>query len=115
MTPATLRLTLITGTTFGPVVITCKDSEDAAVDLTGWSAFAEVRQSVNAAVVLDLAPEVTDAAAGEITIALSDEDTADLTPGSFVWDLILENAAGQRLGPYVAGSFVIRKPVTQPA
>ncbi|MFA7302071.1 MAG: hypothetical protein WC069_07200, partial [Candidatus Shapirobacteria bacterium] len=97
MTPAALNLTIIKGITFGPVLITCKDSGGAAVNLTGWSVTADARQSPSKAVAFSLAPQITDAAAGQITVGFSDEQTNALPAGTFRWDLVLERPTGERL------------------
>jgi hypothetical protein len=116
MIPAKLPLKITRGTTFKPVIIHCKDKDGAAVDISGWTPFAEVRKSSCDSVVVDLAPTVTDGPAGEITIpAIQDETTVGYTAGDYFWDLILETPAGERLGPYVADRFAIRNKITQPA
>ncbi len=114
MTPATLNLKIYHGITFGPVVITCSDDDEVAVDLTNWLVYAEARIDFRTP-MFDLAPTVTDATAGEITLALTDEQTAALPVGNFRWDLILENPAGERLGPYIAGTCIVQAINSQPA
>src|SRR5688572_3493488 len=114
MKPARYNLSMTKGITFGPIVFYCADEEEVAVDLTGWTAYAEVRSGPGGSVVFDLQPQITDPAAGEITIEATDEQTAELTPGLFRWDLILENPAGERLGPYLVGSCNISAPISQP-
>lgn len=114
MTPGPLDLTLWRGATFGPVVVTCLDGAGAAVNLTGWSAFADVRVAAGKRKVLDLQPAILVGTDGKVTIpGFTDEQTTGLPHGSFVWDLILEQPAGERLGPILAGSFVIKTAVTR--
>jgi len=104
MTPAKLNLTIYQGATFLPVRFTALDENGAAVNLTGWSVYAVARVSPTKAEAFDFAPVVTTAASGLITIPqMTDEATAVLTPGRYTWDMILENGAGQRLGPYFSG------------
>lgn len=62
MTPATHNITAYIGATLGPKVFTFKDSEGAAVDLTGWSVWAHVKRTASDDLFLDLAPSITDAA-----------------------------------------------------
>lgn len=114
MTPATLDLTVTRGVTFGPVVITCKDANGAAVNLAGYTPFAEVRKKAGEAVVRDLALAITNAAAGEVTIPeISDEATMKMTKGSYRWDFVLQNAGGKRFGPHAAGTFIVQNIITQ--
>jgi hypothetical protein len=116
MTPATLNLTIRPGLTFGPVEITCKDAAGNPVDLTGWTAWAEVRRSQGESVILDLTPQITDAPAGKITLSKSREDTAGLriTGSKYFWDLILARPNGDRIGPIVAGTVQIVSTITRP-
>jgi hypothetical protein len=106
MTPAELNLTLYRGTTFAQT-FTCKDSNLVVVNLTGWSAYAQVRTDPQKHLVLDLAPTITDPTGGEVSISFTDEETALMVPGDFVWDFVLERPSGERLGPFLAGTFTI--------
>jgi hypothetical protein len=113
--PAPLNLKIITGIIFGPVILKAKDANNAPVNLTGWKPFAEVRKKPGASVIIDLAPVLSDALNGEITIPKwTDEQTYDLKLGDFQWSLILEDPAGDRRGPYIQGSFIITATPTKP-
>ena len=123
MTPATLNLLLNPGVTFGPITFTFKDSNGDPIDLTDYNVWAWVKTSREDLPVqepkIDLAPTITDAANGQITIYITDEDTYDIEespedPGYDYWDLILENTSGERLGPFVVGTFTVCKIITQP-
>ncbi len=91
-------------------------ADDHTVDLTGFTAKAEVKRNSTSDVILDLNPSVTDAANGEITIpAISTTDTQDMEDvGTFQWDLVL-SSSGERVGVFVKGPFVITDNITQPA
>jgi hypothetical protein len=106
MTPATKDLTVYRGTTFGFKIV-ANDDDDDPVDLTGWSAFALVRETPQKHVVFDLEPAITDPTNGEVTVSLTDEQTLIMEPGVFVWDFVLERPTGERLGPFVAGTFTV--------
>lgn len=116
MTPAALDLTLTRDITFGPIVITCKDSAGAAVNVTGWTAYAEVRKKPeDTTVILNLAPVVSNGAAGQVTIpAIANTVTKTLPPGAYQWDFILQKPTGERLGPFITGRFNIGNKITQP-
>lgn len=107
MTPGTKNLTLYRGTSFG-IKIVAKDGNDTAVNLTGWSAFALVREAPQKHVVFDLNPSITDPTNGETSISFTDEETEVLPPGDFVWDFVLERPTGERLGPFLAGTFTVK-------
>ncbi len=101
------------GTTWGPYVFTCKDGNGDPVDLTGYSAFAEARLHPSGCLAFDLAPEITDAAGGEITFEFDKDETNTKPVGNFGWDLVLENAAGERKGPYAIGVVPVLQPKTE--
>ena len=112
--PGKVHIVVYEGLAYGPLVIRCLDENGAGVDLTGFSAHAEVRENASGAVKLDLAPTISDATAGEITISLTDEQTDGAAAGKWKWDLVIENAAGDLIGPIVEGNASIISPITQP-
>ena len=115
MSLSTLNLTILKGTTFGPIQITCKDAAGVAVPLAGWSAFAEVRKDEKGSVILDLAPVIEpDDAVGLVTLPeIAWGTTDDLPVMVGQWDLILEDPAGRRLPPFLGGRVTISLPITQ--
>jgi hypothetical protein len=116
MTPATLDFTIYQGITFGPVLINCLDAADAAVDITGWTLQADVRRTLQDGVVeFNLGASITNGATGEITLTLTDEETDLLDAGSYVWDLVLENLSGQRLGPFAVGRVRVKPVSSRPS
>ncbi len=90
--------------------------DDHTVDLTGFTAQAQVRRNSTSDVMLDLNPSVTDPSNGEITIpGISTSDTQDLeNVGTFQWDLVLISG-GERFGPFVKGPFVVADNITHVA
>lgn len=113
---ATSAPSLLRGINWGPVSITCTDSQAAPVALAGWKAYAHVRQDSDAPLLLDLAPVIAvDDAAGLITLPeIPPAASRLLDAGSFVWDLILEDPAGKVLPPVIGGTFIISSTVTVP-
>ena len=114
MIPAALSLSITKGITFGPIVITCSDENSDPLDLTGWTAHAQARVKPGEALAFNVGPEITDIAGGEITLAMTDEETAALTAGFYQWEFVLQNAGGERLGPYLAGAATVTGINTQP-
>lgn len=113
MTPENLDLTIKRGVTFGPVNITCmNDAGTAALDITGYTAFAEARERPASGVAFDLAPTIPTGTDGKVRISKTDDETDELTAGRYGWDLILQNAAGARLGPYAYGAVTVEQPFT---
>lgn len=116
MDPGELNLEITRGVDSPIIRLTCKNSIGNAVPLAGWTAYAHVRKASGAPLILDLAPVIEDDdSAGLVTIpSIPWADTEDLTPGTFYWDLLLEDPDGIRQGPILAGSFVISNPKTKP-
>lgn len=115
MTPGTLDLTMYRGATFGPLTLQCERADQSVVNLTGYIAEAQVRSAPNKPLILDLAPTIPTPANGKVVIYFTDEQTEAITlHGIFTWDFFLINPSGERLGPFVAGTFTIKLPVTKP-
>lgn len=106
-----LNLAIVQGATYGPVQISCKDALGAPVPLAGWKAYAEGREGVDGAVVIDFAPVIAaDDAAGLVTFPqIPYATTAALPAGTFGWDVLLETPAGVRHEPFLAGTLTIGK------
>jgi hypothetical protein len=116
MDPARYDITLTRGATWPGFALECLDADGAPVDLTGWQAFAEVREDPEGPVVLSLAPFVADPEAQPGIVhfpALPPATTAALPAGGFAWDLVLQSPAGVRTEPLVAGSVRIPTPITR--
>jgi hypothetical protein len=113
MTPGAYNLIIRRGVAFSITFTLTEDDGTTAINLTGYTAHALVRKLPTSAVVKDLTPTLTSAAGGIITIALTDEQTLALPAGAFRWDLVLEDAGGSRLGPYVAGLCDISSAITR--
>lgn len=90
-------------------------------DLTNWIPYAEVRTEPEGTLILDLLPVISDPTIGAVLIpAIQDEDTILLPAGTggklkCKWDLIFQVPTGERIGPYIAGSFLIKSIITEPA
>ena|SRR5437867_4880898 len=108
----TLNLTLTKRCTFESVVLVMKDANSNPVNITGYTVAAQVRDIPGGTVVINLAPTITNAAGGEVTIPLIDDETTDTyTAGSYQWDLLLEDGSDNRQR-VLAGSFSILNPIT---
>lgn len=114
MIPGDLNLTLYRGATFGPVTFQCLNN-GVPTSLAGYVAKAEVRAAANKPLVLNLNPTIPTPSNGKVLIYFTDEQTTAFTMhGEFVWDLFLINPSGERLGPFLAGSFTIKTAITRP-
>jgi hypothetical protein len=88
---------------------TCKDEAGDPVDLTGYTARAEVRPTISSdTLTLDLAPTIPTPANGVISVSIADEVTATIEPGAYVWGLVLETPAGGVI-PIESGPIIFRQ------
>lgn len=112
-TPFNLPLTITKGINYGPVIFNFKQEDGTPFDLSSggvWQVFSYARKTKDAKNKIDLAPVITDAANGEVTMGpFSDEATNAFMGGEYGWDLVLEAPTGERLGPYFAGLLRIKE------
>ncbi|HEY5688362.1 MAG TPA: hypothetical protein VIS27_08670 [Yeosuana sp.] len=88
------------GATFNSIIDLTDDVTNAAVNLVGYNVSSQMRKSYYAAnSSANLTCAITDATNGEITIFLSKDTTANLSPGRYVFDVLLEDdeAANTRI------------------
>jgi hypothetical protein len=111
--PGKYDITMTRGCTFPAIVLTFS-GQSGPVDLTGWVPYAEVRLVSHGRVILDLEPVITDAVNGEVTLAaFTDEETAALKQGDYLWDFIMDDGTGAIMGRFLAGDFNIVNKVTK--
>ena len=70
-----------------------KDSNDAVIDLTGWTVTSQAWNQARTTKYADFTVTYTDRSAGSVKIALSDTDTVDF-PDELYYDVLLENPSG---------------------
>lgn len=88
----TYNLYVDQGSTF-TVSINLTESDNSAKDLTGHSARSQMRRSYYSVSNTQFSANVTDAANGVITLALTDAQTSALKPGRYVYDIELASPA----------------------
>jgi hypothetical protein len=108
------NFTIFRGITFAPAVLTYTNAAGVAVDLTGYSVFAQARSEVGEALAFDLLPTISTPGTGQITIAMTAAQTENLVCGRYGWDLVLKSGAGAYIGPIFAGAIVVSDIFTQP-
>lgn len=119
--PAPFDIYIERGIAYGPLVITVYDDipppegTGTVVDLTGYGVHAHARRISDDTLLQDLAPVITDAVGGEITIGkFTDEDTLDFKPvKNGKWSLVLESSSGDWLPAIVAGAYSVTTSVTR--
>jgi hypothetical protein len=89
-----------------------KDSTGANIDLTGWTAYAQVWNAARTVKYADFAITYTNRAAGSISIALTDTQTAAF-PDEAYYDVLLEDINGLR-NYYLEGIMYVSEGYTAP-
>ncbi len=77
-------------------VITIKDATGAPQDLSFATANTQIRKSYYSSSSNTIPTTITDASAGEITISMGGSDTANLSPGRYVYDVLITYSNNDR-------------------
>lgn len=117
-----LDLLLKQGSTFGPHLITLKDSNNTAINITGATVRAQIRKTSDAATAVATGDFViTNGAAGQFTFGFNTTATAALqvdavsetgTDSQYVWDMEIQYADG-RVYPLMYGKVSVFREVTK--
>ena len=76
------------------VDVTLKDSNDAAINLTGYTLASQIWDSDRTAKAADVNISVTNATGGAFSWTLTDTQTATFTADEYKYDVLLTNPAG---------------------
>ena len=77
------------------------------VNLTGYSGASHIRKHTDSVLSAVMAVGITSAADGKLRLSLTDAQTAGLTPGRHVYDVMLTKPSGSKLIA-VEGSVLVR-------
>ena len=99
------------GATFSTTV-NVEDSAGAAINLFGYSASSQMRKSYYATSNTIITSTITGNANGEITLSMTAANTANLTPGRSVFDLLITSPTGVKTR-VIEGVIVISPGVTR--
>lgn len=69
--------------------INVEDVQGDAVNLSGYTAASQIRKSYYSTSANTLTATVTGIANGEITLSMTAANTANLTPGRYLYDLVI--------------------------
>ena len=81
-------MTLEQGADF-TTTVTVNGSNGSPTNLTSYTAAAQLRKSYYSTTANSFTVTVSNAANGELTMAMSAANTANLTPGRYVYDLLI--------------------------
>ena len=88
-----VELTLDQGATFNSI-ITVRDENGVAQNLVGFIARSQMRKSYYSSSKKEFTVTVSQPNNGQITMSMSAANTANITPGRYVYDVEMEDAAG---------------------
>ena len=99
------------GATFSSTV-NVEDSAGASINLHGYSAASQMRKSYYATSNTAFLATITGNANGEITLSMTSANTSALTPGRYVYDLLI-TAPDTTKTRVVEGIVIVSPGVTQ--
>jgi len=109
---AYLELTIEQGANLTSIV-TVNDVEGDAVNLANYSASSQLRKSYYSSSANTLTATVTGNANGQITLSMTAANTALLTPGRYVYDLVITNSVDNSKTRVIEGTAIILPSVTR--
>lgn len=109
---AYLELTIEQGANLTSVV-TVNDVQGDAVNLTTYSASSQLRKSYYSSSANTLTATVTGNSNGEITLTMTAANTALLTPGRYVYDLVITNSTDNSKTRVIEGTAIVLPSVTR--
>tara|TARA_A100001201_G_scaffold1812_1_gene4619 strand:+ start:3904 stop:4245 length:342 start_codon:yes stop_codon:yes gene_type:complete len=111
ISPGTYNITLQRRADYS-VLLQFKDSNDAVIDLSGYTVYAQVWNEGRTTKYADFAIAYTDRSNGQITISLTDAQTATFID-ELRYDVLLENGSGLR-EYYLEGVIFVSQGYTAP-
>jgi hypothetical protein len=109
--PGTYNITLQRRADYS-VLLQFKDSSDAVIDLTGYTAYAQVWNEGRTTKYADFTIAYTNRTNGQITISLTDTQTATFID-ELRYDVLLEDGSGNR-EYYLEGIIFVSQGYTAP-
>ena len=109
--PGTYNITLQRRADYS-LLLQFKDSDDAVIDLTGYTAYAQAWDKSRETKYADFAIAYTDRSNGQITISLTDTQTADFIDELY-YDVLLEDGSENR-EYYLEGVIFVSQGYTAP-
>lgn len=94
-------------------IVTVNDVQGDAVNLTTYSASSQLRKSYYSSSANTLTATVTGNANGQITLTMTAANTAALTPGRYVYDLVITNSVDNSKTRVIEGTAIVLPSVTR--
>ena len=93
--------------------VTVSDTQGDAINLSTYSAAAQLRKSYYSSTANTLSAIITGSANGQITLSMTAANTANLTPGRYVYDLKITNSVDNSVTRVVEGTATVLPSVTR--
>ena len=94
------------------VLLQFKDGNDALIDLTGYTVYAQAWTESRGKKYADFGIAYTNRTNGQVTLSLTDTDTTNF-PDKLYYDVLLENPSGLR-EYYLEGVITVKEGYTAP-
>lgn len=91
--------------------ITLTDDDGSIIDLTGYTAEAQLRKTYTSLSAVNFVVSIT-ASLGVVTLSMTSNVSSNIVPGRFVYDVLLRNAQGIK-SRIVEGIVTVTPRVTQ--
>ena len=92
--------------------VNVEDSSGTAINLFGYSAASQIRKSYYSTTATNFTVTVTGVANGEVTISMTAANTANMSPGRYLYDLVITSPASVKTR-VIEGIVVVLPGVTQ--
>ena len=79
---------------------------NSVLNLTDYAFTGSLRENYTESTSVDFTTAITDAGAGLFSISLTDVVTADMDPGTWVFDVVMTNPAGEKTRLFGGRAFV---------
>ena len=76
--------------------VSLTDSNGDILNLTGYTALAQVRKTYGSTTIAATFTTAIAAATGQLTLSLTDVQTAAMTSGRYVYDVVLTDSSGDK-------------------
>ena len=95
------------------VTIDCTDDAGEVLDLTGYTAAAQIRKTYSSSTLQATFTTTISAASGQVTLGLSDTQTSAMEAGRYVYDLNITKTSTSVTTRVVEGQAIITPGVTR--
>ena len=93
--------------------VSVNDNQGDALNLYYYTASSQLRKSYYSSSANTMSAIVTGNANGQITLTMTAANTANLTPGRYVYDLTIRNSVDNSITRVVEGTAVVLPSVTR--